>query len=111
MGNEESGSSIKTVSTSRSSSSSQAPYIHHENSRLEAQTDGSFIEINEEGVPEGAWKLGENGEWIFDEAVPLGRIPKTGDSSNLPIKIMMLTAMTTMLSMIYVLMKKNRNDL
>jgi hypothetical protein len=50
---------------------------------LVPQEDGSFIELDEEGVPLGTWTRDpETYEWIFEEFPPLGSfdIPKTGDA-------------------------------
>jgi LPXTG-motif cell wall-anchored protein len=46
--------------------------------------DGYWIELDEDGIPLGIWKWDpEEEEWIFDDEIPLGNMPKT-DGSQLP---------------------------
>jgi hypothetical protein len=48
---------------------------------LVPQGDGSYLEIDEEGVPLGMWSYDPEKEaWIFDEEVPLANLPQTGES-------------------------------
>jgi hypothetical protein len=46
--------------------------------------NGSYIELDENGIPLGEWRWDENaGQWIFDPEVPMGALslaPKTGDA-------------------------------
>jgi len=47
---------------------------------LIANGPGSYIELDEEGTPLGEWHWDEDLElWVFDEYVPLGNLPGTGD--------------------------------
>ena len=51
--------------------------------RLIPDGDG-WIELDEDGVPLGKWDWDDEEEiWIFDEEVPLGDIPYTGDNSRI----------------------------
>ena len=46
--------------------------------------DGSFIEFDEDGTPLGEWRWDDDDEmWIFEEYLPLGNLPQTGDAGNL----------------------------
>ena len=43
--------------------------------------NGSYIELDEDGVPLGEWKWDDElEEWVFDAIIPLGSMPPTGDS-------------------------------
>ena len=57
--------------------------------RLIPDGDG-WIEIDEDGVPLGRWEWNDEEEmWIFDEDIPLGSIPNTGDS-GVPVHLFFL---------------------
>jgi hypothetical protein len=45
--------------------------------------DGSFMVLNDEGVPLGRWILGDDFIWLFDEDIPLAFLPRSGESVNL----------------------------
>ena len=50
-----------------------------------------WLELNEDGVPLGAWTWDEElEEWIFEEDVPLGYLPATGSSSDLIYRYLLL---------------------
>jgi hypothetical protein len=38
---------------------------------------GSYIELDEDGTPQGEWQLDDD-EWIFDDTTPLSNLPQTG---------------------------------
>ncbi|MDR1571965.1 MAG: VWA domain-containing protein [Clostridiales Family XIII bacterium] len=45
------------------------------------QDDGSYLVLDEDGVPLGSWVYHpELEEWIFDEATPLANLPQTGEA-------------------------------
>ena len=52
--------------------------------------DGSYYEIDENGVALGRWYQDEDGVWIFDEMVPLGGLAKTGEQNAQWLMLMML---------------------
>ena len=52
--------------------------------------DGSYYEIDENGVALGIWHQDEDGVWIFDEMVPLGGLAKTGEQNAQWLMLMML---------------------
>ena len=51
-------------------------------------SDGEgWLELDENGVPRGRWEWDdEEGKWIFEEDIPLGSLPQTGDS-DIPVYI------------------------
>ena len=55
------------------------PLPHLPENTLTPDGDG-WIELDESGVPLGRWEWNNSEErWIFNEAVPLGDLPQTGD--------------------------------
>jgi hypothetical protein len=65
--------------------------------QLVPQEDGSYLELDEDGVPLGAWRYDpETDEWIFDEFPPLGDFepPPTDDelTSGSPALLLLLAS-------------------
>ncbi|GLC82762.1 LPXTG cell wall anchor domain-containing protein [Lacrimispora brassicae] len=75
-----------------------SPGTHNPGNRLEPQADGD--------VPLGTWILGDDGQWIFDEAVPLDGLPKTGESRDLSIAAILMLA--SMSALIYLFVKRKK---
>ena len=52
--------------------------------------DGSYYEVDDNGVALGRWYQDEDGKWIFDEMVPLADLAKTGEQSAQWLMLLML---------------------
>lgn len=50
--------------------------------------DGTYIELDEEGVPLGIWTLDDGGEWVFEPYPTPESLPKTGVEDTLPLWIL-----------------------
>ena len=61
---------------------------------LTSNEDGSFTELDENGVPRGTWRWDDELEmWVFDPIVPLsgGQLPKTGNTANAAVFLTLAT--------------------
>ena len=69
---------------------------------LTLNDDGTFTEIDENGVPLGTWTWDDELEmWIFDPFVPLGGLlPKTGGSADAAIFLILATLSLTGIAML-----------
>jgi hypothetical protein len=55
------------------------PFPTYPGQTVVPQDDGSYLVIDDEGVPLGTWSYDPDlEEWIFDEATPLADLPQTG---------------------------------
>ncbi|MDL2273872.1 hypothetical protein LJC34_04960 [Oscillospiraceae bacterium OttesenSCG-928-G22] len=63
----------ETPSASPSDSSQPSP-----SGTLVPQDDGSYVVVDEDGTPLGTWTQDEDGEWIYEELIPLGDLPQAG---------------------------------
>ena len=67
--------------TSESTMNINLPTIPQGNTLVQNE-DGSYTEFDENGIPRGRWTWDEENEiWIFEEYVPLGDMPSTGDDN------------------------------
>ena len=82
---------------------------------LQPQPDGTYIQIDDDGVPKGRWELGPDGEWVYVEfpEPPLGDItpeetlPQTGVNRMIVWKL--LIGGSSMIIIGLFLLKKKRN--
>ena len=57
------------------------PVVDNNSNLVPGEGNNSWIELDEFGVPLGEWNYDEDDDvWIFDQAVPLGAMPQTGET-------------------------------